>query len=168
MVWRIPVRMSDLVEQPPELVDSDGHRYERYDFSNEYVGATVTRTVGDDVWELDVQTNGYPATRYSQQAVAEAIKLAAEVAAILNKPTKSVAADEALSNEMRVLLADREWTFREAAAAFGIELGRFGNLVCGQTRWTVTDMWRIAEAISDDPDEEFARLASITRAAIDS
>jgi hypothetical protein len=159
--------MSDLVEHPAELVDFDGHRYERYDFSNEYVGATVSRTVGQDVWELDVQTTGCEPTRYTQHAVAEAIKQAVEVAAVLNRPTKSVAADEALSNEMRVLLAEREWTFREAAAAFGIELGRFGNLVCGQTRWTVTDMWRIAEAISDDPDEEFARLASISRTAIE-
>lgn len=159
-------RPADLLENPPTVCYM-GKRpsFEMYDFSNKYVHAHVRRWTGDRHWCLTVETSGEELPRHAHDAAAEAVKMAAEAVLILNKPMRSTAADTALSNEIRVLLAERGWTFKEAAASFGIEHGRFGNLVCGQTRWTVTDLYNIAEAISDDPDEEFARLAQIGRSA---
>jgi len=165
MVWSTPVRISDLVKTPAEVVYADGARIERYDFSNQFVTAAVERQDGGGHWEIRIATVDSGTPRHGQDEVARAVKLASDVVMLLNKPVRSVAADEALSDEVRVIIAERGWTFREAAAEFGIELARFGNLVCGQTRWTVTDLFRIAEVVSEDADEEFARLASIGRRA---
>ncbi|MFL1999499.1 helix-turn-helix domain-containing protein [Microbacterium sp. A1-JK] len=160
--------MSDLTENPPTVKEGPGTRLEIHDFSNEWVTATVSRITGDKWWHIQVDITDAEIPRHAQDEIAAAVRKAADAVTLLNKPTKTVTADQAFSDEIRVLLADREWTFRQAAAEFGIELGRFGNLVCGQTRWTVTDLYKIAEAISDDPAEEFARLAQIGRSALTS
>lgn len=73
--------------------------------------------------------------------------------------------DEAVTAEVRTLLADREWTFKQAAEAFGMPASRVGNLLCGQTRWLVADVLAVARVTGSDEEEEFDRLIGIARAA---
>lgn len=71
---------------------------------------------------------------------------------------------DALATEVRTMLADRGWTFREAAEAFGLSPSRMGNLLCRQTSWTVADLLAVAARATDEG-EEGERLVSIAKGA---
>ncbi|MDQ1206618.1 hypothetical protein [Microbacterium sp. SORGH_AS_0862] len=158
-------RVIDLLERPPGRIDSAGANIERYDFSNRWVRATVDRTVGERVWHLNVKTDPTNPSAHTQDQVAKAIEEAAAAVRILNKPTRSRLSDDALSLEVRTLITDRGWTFKEAAAEFGLEVSRVGNLLSGQTRWAVGDVFAVARAIGQDEWEEVDRLLGIARNA---
>lgn len=155
------------------VLDKDDARYSvEVEFGEGYpVGATANVTLTPDVpfWQLwidtSIATDRMGATRGQHVAAAHAAALAAQLCIDLNKPTRSRAVDRALSEEVRTLLADREWTFRHAADEFEIPVARFGNLLCGQTAWTTDDMLAIAEVIGNDTAEEFQRLARIAALA---
>ncbi|UIN31895.1 hypothetical protein [Microbacterium binotii] len=158
-------RVTDLLERPPERIDPDDANIERYDFSNRWVRATVDRPVGDRVWQLNIETEWVDRPAHVQEQIAKAVQEAAAAVRILNKPARSRRSDDALALEVRTLITDRGWTFKEAAAEFGLEVSRVNNLLCGQTRWAVGDLIAVARSIGQDELEEVDRLLSIARAA---
>lgn len=74
--------------------------------------------------------------------------------------------DDAVASEVRTLIADRGWTYKEAADAFGLPASRVGNLLNRQTRWSVADLLAVARSTGNDEDDEIERLLSIARGAM--
>ncbi len=74
--------------------------------------------------------------------------------------------DDAVTAEVRTLVAERGWTFKQAATAFGLPAARVGNLLCRQTRWSIADILAVARVTGSDEDEELERLLSIARGAM--
>lgn len=159
------VRMADLAERGPEIVHLDGTRVERYDFSNQWVRAIVDRAEGERQWRLHAQTTYVGRDAGAQHQVAKALQEAAAAVLVLNKPSRSTGADEALSLELRSLISEREWTFHAAAAELGLPTNRVGALLCGQARWAVGDLLALARGLGRDEEEEMERLLSIVRTA---
>ncbi|WP_295778408.1 hypothetical protein [uncultured Microbacterium sp.] len=73
--------------------------------------------------------------------------------------------DDAVTAEVRTLVAERGWTFKQAATAFGLPAARVGNLLCRQTRWSIADLLAVARVTGSDEDEELERLLGIARGA---
>jgi hypothetical protein len=157
--------MASLAERGPEVINVDGALVERYDFSNAWVRATVDRAEGQRQWRLHAQTTYTGDAASSQDQVATALRDAAAAVLILNKPARSTRGDDALSLELRALIAERRWTFHAATAELGLPPNRVGALLCGQARWAVGDLLALAKGIGRDEEDEVDRLMGIARSA---
>lgn len=68
--------------------------------------------------------------------------------------------DQAVTDEVLAIMGDRDWTIDDLASAAGTTRAKLLHRINGHSRWTLGDLWEIAEAVEDDDDE---RVRLVTR-----
>lgn len=128
--------------------------------------AGVYYAAGDgDFWCLDIDGYELDANLNREQHLnaAACVIQAARLCIALNRDTQSVGAGyDAMADEIRVMLADREMTVRELADAAGIAYGHLAVCMNGNARFGAGDLLAISAALNaDDPDELAVRFLGL-------
>jgi DNA-binding XRE family transcriptional regulator len=141
----------------PSVETFDDEAIEAHVFDTPTMYCRVERTPADPHWSLNIDTPSAATSRSQQMENARAVAAAARDLLIVNRPTRGTAADQAVSQEVRALIADRGWTQQEAAYEFGLSQSTLSALLNGHSRWTL----EAACAIASSVDGAFQRLMKI-------
>lgn len=81
------------------------------------------------------------------------LALAAAVRLEAHKPKRIPAGNAALSREIEALIADREWSTRDAASVFQMSEAALMSRLGGRASWMVTDLLNVCDGLTTDSDE---------------
>lgn len=152
--------------EPSEQDIVEGVREAGYSLTSEVAGCSAHFIDLDDTWMV------MPAQGFDHLTIAEArmyirelqIALAAAERLESHKPRRISASDAAITGEVEAYIADREWTVKDAAAAFGMTETKLTSRLRGYTSWTVTDLLTVADRLTEDSEEAaelFVRVGCI-------
>lgn len=146
--------------------DGDGMVMESVKFAAGRNFIQVSRCTGDAFWRLHVDTDDKETTAAEHARFIEALTEAIKYTKEANRPRVHTAGDLAVTSEIRAYIADREWTYQDAATNFGLPLSRFGALMAGNAQWRLADLDAVGRATDQDADDNLmARLWVLYRSA---
>lgn len=119
-----------------------------FDTSSMY--CRIERSVGDAHWGLNIDTNPEGLTRSQHMENARAVIEAGRALLTLNRPKRSTRADDALSEEVRAVIADRGWDQRTAAEEFNMAPSALSALLNGHCRWTLEAICVVATRLGGE------------------
>lgn len=155
-----------IISEPPKVTTEEGIEVSEHVFDAAGAFVRVSRADGEP-WRLEIDTvdTAEGSDVAVQNAQARAVRAAADHVLRLNKPKRSGAADDAISAEVRALIADRDWKHQDAAARFGMTASRLSALLNGLAHWTLTDLLGVGDGLSGHGWDAVLHLGQIGLAA---
>lgn len=137
---------------PSALTDSEQHCVTRTDAGPWNIAPA------DPVRRSDLTIEG--AKRYVDE-IRFLIQTAEKLERSRVKAAKDVSPlDQAVTDEVLAIMGDRDWSIDDLASAAGTTRAKLLHRINGHSRWTLGDLWEIAEAVEDDDD---ARVRLVVR-----
>lgn len=118
------------------------------------------------VWPADTQ----PLSVGDARTYVHELRIALSAADTLNrhKPRVIPASEVAVTQEVEAIIAEREWSRKDAAAAFDMSEAQLTSRLRGHSFWTLLDVLRVADGVTDDREDRrelLLRLATASQAA---
>lgn len=118
------------------------------------VTVEVLRDMEEDFWRIYVDVNqtadALHSSRSDQVATARALIRAGEALVALNRTIPSSPIDDYVTDEVRTMIADRQWTQQTLADELGWSMGRLAARLNGYSAWGLRDVLDLAEAFGVD------------------
>lgn len=138
-----------ILDAPPTIERFDDGAIEAHSFDTPTMYCRVERCIGEPHWSLNIDSSVTNMSRAQQMENARAVIDAGRALLTLNRRKRSTRSDDALSVEVRALIADRGWTQQQAADEFGMAPATLSALLNGHSRWTLEAACAVAQSIAD-------------------